>query len=306
MRRNNLVCLIILLIICTISARGQQQATYAQYMFNGLAINPAYAGTHEALSASFLTRFQNVGLDGAPDTQTFSAHSPLLNQRMSVGFMVVHDKIGVIGQTGINAIYAYRIPVSLGGHLSFGLQAGVGMYNARYSQLDLMDQGDLLLAQDLRQTRPNFGAGLYYHNEKWYAGVSMPHMMNNVFTRGSDLSTIRQSTPLIFSGGYVFYINHMFKLKPNFLFKVVDDRPVELDLNASLLFDEVIWFGVSYKFTNALTMLTEIQLTDQLRFGYAYSITTGPIRSAEMGSHEVLINYRFKFNMKGVVTPRYF
>lgn len=305
MMRVCLVALFVLLLGGSL-AKAQQQATYAQYMFNGMAINPAYAGSHGALSASLLTRFQNVGLDGAPNTQTFSAHSPLVNQRMSVGFMVVHDKIGVIGQTGINGVYAYRIPLRKEASLSFGLQAGIGMYNARYSQLDTYNQNDILFAEDVRQTRPNFGAGVFYSSTNWYAGVSIPHMINNVFTRSTNFKTVKQSNPIILTGGYVFTINPMFKVKPNFLFKVVDDRPVELDLNAHMLFDEVLWVGMSYKFSNAFTMMTEIQLTDQLRFGYAYSVTTGPIRTAELGSHEILLNYRFQFNLKGVVTPRYF
>ncbi|MGE0590723.1 MAG: type IX secretion system membrane protein PorP/SprF [Cyclobacteriaceae bacterium] len=288
------------------NAVAQQQATYAQYMFNGMAINPAYAGNHGALSASFLSRFQNVGLNGAPNTQTFSAHSPLVNQRMAVGFMVIHDKIGVIGQTGINGVYAYKIPVSEDATLSFGLQAGIGMYNARYSQLDLYNQGDQVFTDDVRQTRPNFGAGVFYDHKTWFVGASMPHMVNNVFSRSNNLRTIKQSTPIILSGGYVFELNPMFKIKPNFLFKMVDDRVVEFDLNTHLLFDEVLWVGMSYKFSNAFTMMTELQVTDQLRFGYAYSVTTGPLRTAELGSHEILLNYRFKFNLKGVVTPRYF
>jgi type IX secretion system PorP/SprF family membrane protein len=287
------------------TAHSQQQATFSQYMFNGLAINPAYAGTHEALSASLLTRFQNVGLQGAPTTQTFAVHSPLVNQRMAVGFMVLHDKIGVIGQTGISGVYAYRIPMSDDATLSFGLQAGLGMYNAQYSKLDVY-QSDVLFANDIRQTRPNFGAGVFYNHTDWFVGFSMPHMMNNVFSRDANLSTIKQSTPMILTGGYVYTINPMLKIKPNFLFKIVDDRPVELDLNANILFDEVVWFGLSYKFSNALTMLTELQITDQFRFGYSYSVTMGPIRTAELGSHEILLNYRFKFNMKGIISPRYF
>ncbi|MEP2671111.1 MAG: type IX secretion system membrane protein PorP/SprF [Cyclobacteriaceae bacterium] len=285
--------------------QAQQQATFSQYMFNGVAINPAYAGTHEALSVSLLTRFQNVGLEGAPTTQTLSIHSPLVNQRMAVGLMVVHDKIGIIGQTGVSGIYAYRIPMSNDATLSFGLQAGLGMYNAQYSQLDVY-QPDFLFSDDIRQTRPNFGAGVFYNHTNWFVGFSMPHMMNNVFSRGANLNTIKQSTPIILSGGYVYTINPMLSIKPNFLFKVVDNRPVEFDLNANILFDEVIWFGLSYKFSNALTMISELQITDQLRFGYSYSVTMGPIRSAELGSHEILLNYRFKFNMKGIVTPRYF
>lgn len=298
------VFLVVSITLCG-AAHAQQQATFSQYMFNGLAINPAYAGTHEALSASLLTRFQNVGLQGAPTTQTFSIHSPLVNQRMAVGFMVVHDKIGVIGQTGVSGVYAYRIPMNDDATLSFGLQAGLGMYNAQYSQLDVY-QIDALFADDIRQTRPNFGAGIFYNHTDWFVGFSMPHMMNNVFSRGANLNTIKQSTPLILTGGYVYTINPMLQVKPNFLFKIVDGRPVELDLNANILFDEVIWFGLSYKFSTALTMLTELQITDQFRFGYSYSVTMGPIRTAELGSHEILLNYRFKFNMKGIVSPRYF
>src|SRR4051794_37943724 len=106
----------------------QQQATYAQYMFNGLAINPAYAGSQEALSVNFLTRFQNVGLPGAPNTQTLSIHSPIAGQRFAVGFLAIHDKIGVINQTGISGIYAYRIPLPNKATLSFGLQIGMASY----------------------------------------------------------------------------------------------------------------------------------------------------------------------------------
>lgn len=305
MRHNYLLFLLVLALSCFYELKAQQQATYAQYMFNGLAINPAYAGSHGALSASFLSRFQNVGLDGAPNTQSFSAHTPLVNQRMAIGFMVLHDKIGVIGQTGITGVYAYKIPVSEDATLSFGLQAGIGMYNARYSQLDTY-QADILFADDVRQTRPNFGAGVFYDHQTWFIGLSMPHMVNNVFSRSNNLRTVYQSTPIILNGGYVITLNPMLKVKPNFLFKLVDERPVELDVNTHILFDEVLWVGLSYKFSNAFTMMTELQVTDQMRIGYAYSVTTGPIRTAELGSHELLINYRFKFNLKGVVTPRYF
>src|SRR6185436_19432304 len=95
------------------------------YMFNCLAINPAYAGQARALSMNVLARFQNVGLPGAPTTQTFSAHSPLANERFAVGALFVHDKIGVISQTQFSGIYAYRIPVSALGTISFGIQAGI-------------------------------------------------------------------------------------------------------------------------------------------------------------------------------------
>src|SRR6478752_3829752 len=147
------------LILLAISnfAYAQQVATYAQYMFNVLAINPAYAGSHDALSATVLARFQNVGLKGAPKTQTFSLHSPLVNKRVALGLLAIHDEIGVISQTGLQASYAYRIPVSKKAMLSFGLQGGVGFYDARYTELDVPPTNDPAFSQDVHEVRPNIG-----------------------------------------------------------------------------------------------------------------------------------------------------
>ena len=287
------------------SSQGQQQATYAQYMFNGLAINPAYAGSHQALSVSFLQRFQNVGMPGAPTTQSLSIHTPLNNERVALGLLLVHDKISVINQTGINGIYAYRLPLKKHATLSFGLQAGISTYSAKYSQLTTY-QPDLVFLQDVYQTRPNMGFGVYYSNDKGYAGVSMPHLMNNIFDHGSNFETVHQSMPIIVTGGYVFKLNWLLKLKPNFLFKVVDQRIVEFDVNANLLIDEVLWIGASYQMSKAVNWLVEFQVTEQFRLGYSYTTSFGPIAQAELGSHEILVNYRFKKFSKGVVTPRYF
>lgn len=306
----------LIFIFSGLTAVGQQVATYAQYMFNGLAINPAYAGSHDALSATVLGRFQNVGLRGAPNTQTFSAHSPLLNERVALGFLVVHDKLSVINQTGVNAMYAYRLPLNnRKAILSFGIQAGVSMYNAKYSELDCWQcisnpnysgPDDPAFASDVREARPNIGAGVFYSTQKFYAGLSMPHMVNNVFERGEDFKTVYQNKPLIATGGYVFTLNKMLKLKPNFMFMMIDGRPVEFDINASLLFDEVLWFGLSYKSSNQIAMITQFKINDQLQFGYSYTIAAGPIRTIELGSHEVMLNYRFWFHKKGVISPRYF
>jgi type IX secretion system PorP/SprF family membrane protein len=289
-----------------LSAHAQQQATFAQYMFNGLAINPAYAGEHKALSISALSRFQNIGLPGAPNTQSLAIHSPMVDQRFSVGALVVHDRIGVIDQTGVSGIYSYRIPIADHVSLSMALQAGFSFYRANYSQLETY-QPDPVFAQNVSQNRPNIGAGAFLSKyQSWYVGLSSPHLMNNVFTRGAELTTVRQNVPFILSAGYVLTISRKLKFKPNTLFKMVDNRPVEFDANANFLIDEVLWLGVSYRSSKAMNFMTEIQVTDQLRFGYSYSIAFGPIRQIEIGSHEFFVGYILSYKMKGIVSPRYF
>lgn len=291
-------------------AFGQQQATFSQYMFNGLAINPAYAGSHDALSATALLRYQNIGLPGAPRTQTLSAHSPLLKQNIALGFLMIHDQVGVIDQFGFNAIYAYRLYLSKNKDhpkvLSFGLQGGLSHYQARYSELTIYNNNDPAFTGDISQLRPNFGFGIYYYSSRFYGGLSLPHLMNNVFDRNEDLETIYQTNPILLQGGYVFPINRFMKLKPNFLIKFLNQDPVEIDINANLSFDDVVWVGVSYKALSAVNFLAEIQATDQLRIGYAYSATTSTLRQVEQGSHEFMINYIFRYPKQGVVSPRHF
>lgn len=304
MARNTVLLLIsILSVLC---AQAQQQATFAQYMFNGLAINPAYAGEHKALSFSVLSRFQNIGLPGAPNTQSFAVHSPMVDQRFSVGALVVHDRIGIIDQTGVSGIYSYRIPVADHISLSMAVQGGFSFYRANYAQLETY-QPDPVFSQNVSQNRPNIGAGAFLSKQQsWYVGLSSPHMMNNIFTRGAELTTIRQNVPIILSAGYVLTVSRKVKFKPNTLFKMVDNRPVEFDVNANFLIDEVLWVGASYRSSKSMNFMTEIQVTDQLRFGYSYIAAFGPIRQVEIGSHEFFVGYILSYKMKGIVSPRYF
>jgi type IX secretion system PorP/SprF family membrane protein len=299
------IILLILSFTISVAAAAQQQATFAQYMFNGLAINPAYAGQHKALSASVLSRFQNIGLPGAPTTHSFSVHAPLVNQRIAVGALVVHDKIGVISQTGVNGIYAYRLPINQKTNVTLGIQGGFSSYNAVYSNLETY-QPDAIFSRDVRQVRPNIGAGAFLNATKWYIGLSAPHLVNNVFTRGNDLTTVHQNVPIILAGGYVMDISSKVKFKPNGLIKLIDNRPVEMDINTNFLIDGVLWAGLSYRTSNSLNALFDLQVTDQLRFGYSYTVAFGRIKSVEIGSHEFFVGYILNYKMKGVISPRYF
>lgn len=278
---------------------GQSEATYSQYMFNGLAINPAYAGSHNQLDLSILTRFQSVGIEGAPKTQTFTGHSAFFNRKIGVGFLVINDEIGVTQQTGFYLSYAYHIRFA-GSVLSLGLQGGGTMVDARYSQLLIRQQGDPLLGDDVRGFKPNFGAGVYYYSDYFYAGISMPQMID------AGEKNITQLQPLIFTSGIVFSLNPVLKLKPNILFRLVDQEPVEFNFNTNLLIQDVLWIGVSYRPSNSANLILELQLTDQLRFGYSYDFGINDLNQATSGSHEFLLNFQLRKSKKGVVSPRYF
>ena len=280
---------------------AQQSSIYSQYMFNGLAINPAYAGQDNLLSLTALARIQAVGLEGAPNTQTFSAHTPIVENKVGIGLQLFHEDVGITNQTGVYTSYSYRIKVSKY-MLSFGLQAGVNFYQTRYTALSVQNPGDPIFATDERSVTPNFGAGLLLSDKRLFVGLSMPQMLST----GNETKIVVQEKPVMLYGGYTFDLNSFLQLTPSMLIKVADGRPVEWNINTNLVIKELLWVGLSFRPVNSLVALLQIQITEQLSFGYAYDMSLGEISTIESGSHEFMLNYRFKFKQKDVVSPRYF
>jgi hypothetical protein len=82
---------------------------------------------------------------------------------------------------------------------------------------------------------------------------------------------------------------------------------VQADFNANLLIKDVIWIGASYRSFESIDALLELQLSSQLKLGYAYDFATSrQVRSVTGGSHEMMLNYRFSFSKTKLITPRYF
>ena len=292
-------------LLASLGGYAQQEVMFTQYMFNGLALNPAYAGSHDVVSITAIGRQQWVGLEGAPSTQTFSIHSPIKNDHVGLGMMLLHDKIGVTNQYNATLAYAYRISMPKG-KLSMGLQASTSSYQANYNEAGI-DNDVAFNRGKISVWQPNFGAGLYYYNTRFYAGLSVPQLLERVYDIYETSSNQGLVRHYFLSTGYVFDLNQDLKLKPNALLKVVEGAPVQLDINANLLVMEVLWVGLSWRSFDSVAGLLQLQLTDRLQCGYAYDFaTTREIRSVNSGSHELSLNYRFTIGHKKSVSPRYF
>ncbi len=299
----------------TMQAFGQQDPMYSQYMFNMLAVNPAYAGSREVLSATALYRRQWVGIAGAPSTFTFSADMPVKNKKIGLGINVTDDRLGIMHNTSINISYAYRIRINDKGILSAGLQGVINQYKADYSSVDPTQNSsysaDPAFSSNVSRFFPNVGFGLWYSTDKFYAGASIPKLIKNSlsdFDMSMDLSSYkdRQSRHYFITAGYVFELNHALKLKPSALLKVVHGSPVELDINANLWFHDRVAVGLSYRTGDSMDVLLEFQATPQLRFGYAYDYSLTRLQNFNSGSHEIMVRYEFGFDKGKILSPRYF
>ena len=301
--------------ILSTGVMAQQDAQYTQYMYNTLSVNPAYAGSRGQLSFAGLYRSQWVGLDGAPETFTLNLHSPIQNSRLGYGISIVNDNIGdgVVQETYLDAVISYTIDVSMDAKLSFGLKAGGNMLSLDFNglrnfDLEVVNQNNI----DNRFT-PNFGLGIYYHTDKFYAGVSAPNVLESEYfdNDNSDdgvhfLSADRMDIYLI--TGYVFDIGADLQFKPALLTKAVGGAPLQVDLSASFLFANKFSFGAAYRWDAAVSGLVGFQVSEQIMLGLAYDRETTELGGTQFndGSFEVFLRLELLKSFQRTISPRFF
>lgn len=291
-------------------SHAQLEPQFTQYMFNEMFINPAYAGSREAISLTAAYRNQWVGIDGAPVTETFSAHAPLRNKKVGLGISVLNETIGVTHDLGVYANYAYRVPM-INGSFALGLQAGVINHQEQLLDVKTQEDGDnSFIANTPQLTLPNVGFGTYFSKKHYYVGFSIPRLLQNQV----DITSSKMVTNQVhisywhyyLMGGYVYDLTDGVKLKPTFMLKAVSGAPLEADIGLHALFNNVFWFGASYRTKDSWAAITQIQVTKQLRVGYSYDYSTTGLQKYNSGTHEITLGFDFTFNKNKIITPRYF
>jgi type IX secretion system PorP/SprF family membrane protein len=280
-------------------------------MFNTLAINPAYAGTRDMLSLMALSRHQWVGFEGAPSTQTFTAHSPIPNKNIGLGLSVVYDQLGPTRQTGTYIDYSFQVHLSESSLLSFGLKGGFNNYQLDMAELRRLTPYDDPAYSDpnINQFLPNFGFGLYLYSPKYYVGFSAPKLLENKFTSAGEVQTTQAGKEIrhyFLMSGAIFQLSPEVKFKPSFLARMTTSSPLSLDVNANFLFLDKLWAGVMYRFSDTFGGIIQYQFTNQFRIGYAYDMNANELQNYNSGTHEIMINYEFNFKKDKVQNPRYF
>jgi type IX secretion system PorP/SprF family membrane protein len=316
MKLREILVKVLVLGVCLVSQTGnlfaQQNALFSQYMFNTLAINPAYAGSRNVVAATALYRNQWVGIEGAPKTGTFTIDAPFANDRIGLGMQIVNDKIGVVTTTSGVLTSAYRIPISEGA-LAFGIEGSVTKYRAGFSDVQLDPAGpvgDPGFSNDINKTLLNFGSGIYYSSSRLYVGVSVKDFVRNRLNTNNlaneDDITARQSAHGYIAFGYVFPLSYDFNLKTSVLAKGVKGAPVQGDFNATLWIKDIIAVGAEYRTNADVSALMELRVSPQVRIGYAYDKSITALRNYNSGSHEFMLRYEFSFDRDRILSPRYF
>ncbi|MBA3664984.1 MAG: type IX secretion system membrane protein PorP/SprF [Bacteroidetes bacterium] len=282
--------ILFLLLIGNIVSFGQHDAAYAQYMFNGLIINPAYAGSNGALNATLSYKNQWTGFNNAPKTSAFGIHSPLKNSSSNVGLLAINDRYGLTTRNRVLASYAYRIKLNNTLNLSFGLQAGCEALRNDYSKLVTIESND----RSFTNLTPNStyfvsGSGIYLNSDKLFLGISMPVMYSG------NMNGLNTYKPVFMYSGYKFKLNSEFSLQPSVLVKYIKGSPVQADFNCLFTYNEKIGIGASYRTNKTIIATAFCQVNKQFLVGYAFENNFSLSFRLPKNSHELVLKYTFGY-----------
>ncbi len=274
---------------------GQQDPQFSQNMFNRLYVNPAVAGSNDAICANLLYRTQWVGWGkAAPKTGVFGIEAPI--GKFGVGLSVLTDKIGFENTLQFKLAGAYHFSVGNTGKLGVGIDLGF-MQKSLDGDFIYNDPNDpnIPLGSVSGNAFPDLGFGLYYSSSRAYVGLSAAHLIENKIDYGNTETKIKRHYYL--SGGYSFELSPAFSLKPSAHIKT-DAASTQFDINLNLHYRDLIWFGASYRMQDAIVLMAGINILKGLRLGYSYDITTSPIKNYSSGSHEIMLGYCYKITKK--------
>lgn len=290
---GKVILLMIAMLCFQYDAQAQQTTLYSQYMFNPFTINPAYAGSRKAFSAVMLYRNQWVGIEGAPQSQSISVHTPFEGKNIGLGFNIINDKIGPTNNLGIFGTYAYHLQVG-DGKLSMALRAGTYRFQLDGNAIEYKTPDKFTGASIAGSFIPSFDFGLYYYTKTLYGGMAITHLAGGKFKfdGASDLSA-QLGRHYIVNFGYAYILSKSFVLKPSVLIKYTANAPVNLDLNMSTLMKGVVWLGVSYRSSKDLVIIAEFNISSILRVGYSYDLGLNTLQDFNSGSHELFIGADF-------------
>jgi type IX secretion system PorP/SprF family membrane protein len=292
---------------------AQQDPHYTQYMYNMNVINPAYAGSKENASGGILFRQQWTGVPGAPQTGTFSLHSPV-GKNVGLGLSAISDNIGPVEETNIYADVSYTLKLNGNQRLAFGMKAGatfnkIGLFseigNGYLNQL-----GDVAFSENTTNTFFNLGAGMFYYSKNYYLALSIPNMFKatylEVTNNGQEYNFGTETQHYFFTGGYVFNLSSNTKFKPSFMMKSAIKAPVSLDLSGNFLFFDKFEAGVTYRLDDSFGGMVNYAITPSLKIGYAYDHIVSDLKPATPASHEFMLLFDLNFPKKASVSPRFF
>jgi type IX secretion system PorP/SprF family membrane protein len=197
--------------------------------------------------------------------------------------------------------------------LALGLSAGVNIFQADLNSLQLNQQADPSFQNNIsNKINPNFGFGAYYSRERFYAGISIPNIIQNNYLvvnlpNGTTWAG-KEQRHYYFIAGTMIKLTDNLDFKPTTFVKLTPAAPIQADVTASFVIMKKLLLGAMYRTGDAFGGLIGFDITSQFHVGYSFDWSYGvKTFKYNQGSHEIVLRYDFNLSSKKQIrSPRYF
>lgn len=309
-----------------LTAKGQQDAQFSQYIFDGIYINPAYAGYKEDINLNAFCRSQWTGLEGAPQTYAIAADVAVKDNQVGLGLLLNRDQIGAQSTTSVYSNLAYRIEFGRQDQtswLSFGIGLGMLQSTLDGSKLYATQTGDNVVPTGFQSSiLPDARIGALYTSDNFFVGASIDNLLPQYMhetTTNQSLIVIIPKPHRYFTMGGLFTLNDDTKIKPSFLIKDSQGAPTSIDLNTFVLLSDKLWLGGTYRTglsflkknlqsglppSSAMVGMAEFFVNPDFRIGYAFDYSLNALGTTGYGSHELSISILIRTNRQASVSRK--
>lgn len=290
-----------------LSTQAQQLPQYSQYVFNPLHINPAYTGYKIDPFVQATYRKQFSGFEGAPQTFSLAADMGNLDQTMGFGIQINSDKFGASDIQSLLLNYSYSVQLSYNGYLSLGVSSGFTSYGLDASQYQPDDPDDPGIPQGrINAITPNLNLGIFYHTPFFFTGLSAYNLVGQNLLEKKNLAVATHNYHFYYQLGGFIPLSNDVSLKPSILIREDLNGPTSFDINTMFLIRDNYWIGTSFRSgfiknkatiseisgnRNAIALLMDIFITQELRMGYAYDFNLNSKSNYTNNSHELSLGY---------------
>jgi type IX secretion system PorP/SprF family membrane protein len=299
------------------AAAGQQQAIFSQFFYNKIQSNPGAAGSNGYPALAAFHRQQWLGLEGAPTSQMLSFQSPAFGSRVGLGLSLSSDRIGFFNTSSATLAYAYRVDFGKG-KLGIGVQGSYLRQQVDWERArTISGKADPVQDGEFRTQDFNVGAGAHFENERFFAGVSVPALLERGFSDAAQVNEFSGTMPHFFAmAGALLDVSPRIKMRPGMALRMVKNAPASLDAHLSFGFlrETQLWLGGTLRLSkpeaslagDALVATAQYRIGEKLRAGIAYDLALSSLRRENQGTFELMLEYQLVRPGVAVRNPRFF
>jgi type IX secretion system PorP/SprF family membrane protein len=322
------ISILFLLLVTVHNTMAQQKPHYTQYVINNFIINPAITGIENYTDIRLSHRRQWVGLDDAPVTTYFTAHTAIGKQddkltatsfaksgenirgksywdeyqaapaHHGVGVQIMDDKTGPIQNFTAHLTYAYHVGLSPKANLSAGIGIGISRFGLNTNKLsfgpDFPIDPAVKGSNILNKSNLDVDAGVFVYSDTFFLGLSALQIVPQKIDFSTNVIKVTEGkkVPHLFAtAGYRFLLSEDFNVLPSMTVKYISPAPVQMDANVKLQYQDLFWLGTNYRFKYGYSFFAGFNAYNIVNVSYAFDRTTTKLNTISQGTHEVILGF---------------